>query len=184
MTARLFICLLLACALPCQAAPQKLQVEVKRVAADDQHVYQVSSSGMVQAPPATVWKILTDYERMPEFVPDMQSSKVLSRSGNRVIVEQFGTARFLFIRRDIHLIVLASEQPSTSIEITLVTGDMKVYECHWEIAPVPETGGTRISYSGSMVPKFYVPGFLGANIIRSDIERMMTAVLERLDRPE
>jgi hypothetical protein len=44
-------------------------------------------------------------------------------------------------------------------------------------------GGTRIAYSGKLVPKFYVPGMLGANIIRRDIERMMTAVLQRLDRP-
>jgi hypothetical protein len=70
------------------------------------------------------------------------------------------------------------------IDIHLVTGDMKVYRCRWEIVPVPETGGTRINYSGKMVPKFYVPGMLGSNIVRRDIERMMGAVLERLDRPE
>ncbi len=61
---------------------------------------------------------------------------------------------------------------------------MKVYNCRWEMIPVPETGGTRIVYTGKIVPKFYVPGMLGANLIRSDIERMMAAVLERLDRPE
>lgn len=184
MIARLLFWLALACALPAMAQLPKLEVSVKRVDADDMKVFDVSASGTVAAPPAAVWKILTDYERMPDFVPDMHTSRVLSRSANRVIVEQYGVARFLFIRRDIHLIVQVAEQPMSVIEISLVAGDMKLYNCRWELVPLPETGGTRILYSGKISPKFYVPGMLGSNLIRSDIERMMSAVLERLDRPD
>ncbi len=72
----------------------------------------------------------------------------------------------------------------TAIDIGLVTGDMRVYNCRWELIPMPETGGTRVVYTGTLAPKFYVPGMLGANFIRGDIEHMMTAVLFRLDRPE
>lgn len=186
MTARLLLCLLLALNLPAFARADKaLEVAVKRVdGEDDGKVYQISASGVVQAAPAAVWKILTDYERMHEFVPDMRASRVLARVGNKVIVEQFGTAHLLFIRRDIHLIVQVTEQAMSVIDIGLVTGDMKVYTCRWELIPMPETGGTRIVYTGTLAPKFYVPGMLGANIIRGDIEHMMTAVLARLDRPE
>ena len=60
---------------------------------------------------------------------------------------------------------------------------MRLYVCRWTLVPVTETGGTRIVYSGKLSPKFYVPGMLGVNIIRGDIERMMHAVLERIDRP-
>jgi ribosome-associated toxin RatA of RatAB toxin-antitoxin module len=176
-------CLLFSFAMPAMAQLPKLEVAVKRVDMGEQHVFDVTASGAVNASPAAVWKILTDYDRMAEFVPDLKTTKVLSRSGNKVVVEQYGVARFLFFKRSIHLVVNVLEEPMTSIEITLVNGDMKVYACRWELVPVPETGGTRILYSGKLVPKFYVPGMLGANIIRSDIERMMKAVLERLDRP-
>lgn len=186
MTARLLLLLLFAFSLPAFAAVDKaLEVTVKRVdGEDDGKVYQITASGTVQAAPAAVWKILTDYERMHEFVPDMQASRVLARVGGKVIVEQFGTAHLLFIRRDIHLIVQVTETPTSVIDIALVTGDMKVYHCRWELVAVPETGGTRVLYTGTLAPKFYVPGMLGANFIRSDIERMMSAVLTRLDRPE
>ncbi len=184
MIARLLMCVLLVCAAPAMAQPAPLEVAVKRVQAGDHYVFEVNASGEVRASPAAVWKILTNYDTMNEYVPDLQTSKVLSRVGNRAIVEQFGVARFLFIRRNIHLVVQVDEEPMTAIGIGLVTGDMKVYNCRWEMVPVPETGGTRIVYSGKLVPKFYVPGMLGANIIRSDIERMMAAVLERLDRAE
>ena len=102
---------------------------------------------------------------------------------NRAVIEQTGVARFLFLRRPIHLVVQAHEEPISAIDITLVTGDMKVYTCRWEMTALPD-GGTRVSYTGRMVPKFYVPGMLGSNIIKRDIERMMKAVLERLDQPE
>ena len=145
-------------------------------------MFEVTASGTVKATPATVWKVLTDYEAMPDFVPDLDKTKVISRAGNKVLIEQAGMARFLFLSRSIELVVHASEEPISSIDIKLVSGDMKVYSCRWEMTPVPETGGTRISYTGKMVPKFYVPGMLGANVIRRDIERMMKAVLERLDQ--
>jgi ribosome-associated toxin RatA of RatAB toxin-antitoxin module len=172
---------LLLFALPAMAEPAKPEVAVKRVDSEGEQVFEVTASGTVRASPAAVWKVLTDYEAMPEFVPDLEKTKVISRTGNRVILEQSGVARFLFLSRTINLIVHVAEGPMSSIEIRLVTGDMKVYHCRWEMTPIAETGGTRIGYTGRMVPKFYVPGMLGSNIIRRDIERMMKAVLERLD---
>ena len=160
----------------------KLQVAVKRITQDALHMYEIDASGTVQAPLPVVWRILTGYDRMEEFVPDLVSCRVLSRNGNEVIIEQFGNARFLFMSRSIHLIVRATEQPMSSIDIALISGDMKHYESRWELVPVPETGGTKILYTGRMMPNFYVPGILGTNIIRGDIERMMGAVLARLDK--
>ncbi|MGV7211095.1 SRPBCC family protein [Oxalobacteraceae bacterium A2-2] len=160
----------------------KLEVSVNRVDVDSQHMFEVNAVGTVAASPPAVWRILTTYERMSEFVPDLESCKVLSRNGNEAIIEQFGVARFLFMSKSIHLIVRATEQPVSSIDIALISGDMKHYESRWELVPVPETGGTKVVYSGKMVPNFYVPGMLGAKMIRHDIERMMAAVLARLDR--
>jgi ribosome-associated toxin RatA of RatAB toxin-antitoxin module len=183
MIARLCLCLLLACAVPAMAEARNLEVRVERVHTDAGGVYEVNASGEVAAAPATVWRILTDYDRMTEFVPDLRSARVLSRSGDDVTIEQVGVARVLFFRRDIRLVVHAREQPISQIDISLVDGDMRVYRCTWRLVPVPETGGTRVIYSGEMAPKFHVPGILGANLIRSDVEKMMAAVLQRLDRP-
>ena len=182
MFPRLLLASLLVFSLPATAQTPKTEVTVKRVDIDGEQVFQVEAGGTVKASPASVWKVLTNYESMPDFVPDLEKTKVISRTGNRTILEQSGRARFLFLSREIHLIVQVAEDPISAIDISLVTGDMKVYSCRWEMSSTPD-GGTRIAYSGRMVPKFYVPGMLGANIIRRDIERMMGAVLQRLDQP-
>ncbi|MET0858127.1 MAG: SRPBCC family protein [Telluria sp.] len=183
MISRLCFCLMMAAALPAMARPA-LDVSVARLDGADGKVYQISARGEVAAAPGAVWRILTDYERMAEFVPDLHRTRVISRSGDEAVIEQFGEARLLFLRREIRLVVQVREQPISQIDISLVDGDMKVYRCTWKLVPVPETGGTRVFYSGTVAPKFYVPGMLGSNLIRGDIETMMTAVMKRLDRPE
>ena len=145
-------------------------------------MYEIDASGTVQAPLEAAWRVLTDYEKMSEFVPDLNSCKILSRAGNRVIVEQYGSARFLFMARSIHLVVQATESPMSAIDIALISGDMRHYESRWTLMPLP-TGGTRITYRGRLVPDFYVPAIFGAALIRADIERLMRAVLARLDSP-
>ena len=185
---QLLLLLLIGCAVPALAQSAradvvpKLQVQVKRITQESLHMYEIDASGTVQAPLPVVWRILTGYDRMEEFVPDLSSCRVLSRNGNEVIIEQFGTARFLFMSRSIHLIVRATEQPMSSIDVDLISGDIKHYEARWELVPIPETGGTRVLYTGRIMPSFYVPGILGTNLIRGDIERMMGAVLTRLDK--
>ncbi|HEU4376335.1 MAG TPA: SRPBCC family protein [Telluria sp.] len=183
MTARLILCLLLACALPAMARLPDVDVSVERVDTDAGKVYEVSARGEVAAAPADVWRILTDYDHMAEFVPDLHSARVISRSGDNAVVEQLGVAHFLFFRRQIRLVVQVREQPISQIDISLVDGDMKVYNCTWRLVPLPDTGGTRVIYSGALAPKFYVPGMLGSNLIRADIAKMMGAVMARLDRP-
>ena len=182
----LLLCLLLVCLAPARAQVPKLDlpkvdVTVKRIDVDGRALYEVDAAGDVQAAPARVWSILTDYARMDEFVPDLESSKVLSSKGDESIIEQFGTARLLFMTKSIHLIVRASETPMSAIDITLVSGDMKHYEAHWRLVPLPDTGGTRIVYAGKLMPNFYVPGLVGAAMLRSDIGRMLGAVLARID---
>lgn len=185
MIARLCLCLLLAFALPAMAQESDpgLEVSVERHNTDDGNVYEVNARGEVSAAPDAVWRVLTDYERMPDFVPDLHSTRVLSRSGNQVMLEQTGTAHLLFFRHAIHLVVRVREEPDSQIDISLVEGDMKVYECSWRLLPQPDTGGTRVLFSGRMAPNFYVPGMFGANLVRADIRRMMAATLARLDRP-
>jgi ribosome-associated toxin RatA of RatAB toxin-antitoxin module len=194
MTIRIFLLILLLGIAPARAdepvgspvaAPAALELKVDRVDSDDGgKMYQIASSGTVAAAPAAVWRILTDYNRMADYVPDMKSARVVERDGNRLVIEQHGVARLLFFSRDIRLVVQVREQAPGRIDVSLIDGDMKVYRCRWEIVPVAATGGSKVLYTATIEPKFYVPGLIGASLVRKDIARMMQAVLARLDRDQ
>ena len=173
--------LVLTLPLPGRADEAGLVVDVKRVEHQGRAQFDISASGSVKAPLAQVWKVLTSYERMPEYVPDMISNRVVSRQGNRVLLDQQGRARFLFFQRDIRVKVEVLEEPTSAIDVNLVSGDMEAYRCRWELAPQAD-GSTRIQYRGSVVPKFYVPGMLGVPLIRSDVRAMLRAVFDHIEQ--
>lgn len=146
--------------------------------------YQVTSSAMVDAPPAAVWRLLTDYDHLADYLPNLKSVRVVSRDGDTVILDQVGTARFLFFSQSIRLRVLVQERAPDQIDISLIEGDMKVFRASWKLSPLAGAAGTRLDYQANIVPKFDVPGVVGTSVVKKDIARMMTAVLMRLERQE
>ncbi len=168
-----------------QPVAPSFELSVERVdGAEGNQAYQITSSGTVAATPAVVWRILTDYNHLADYLPNLKSTRVVSRNGDRVIVEQLGTARFLFFSQAIRLVVQVQERPPDRIDISLIDGDMKVYRASWVLSPSADAAGTRVVYNATIVPKFDVPGIVGTNVVRKDIARMMAAVLLRLDRQE
>lgn len=157
-----------------QFAPAEVQVERQ----DD--LFAVRASFSVRADPVSVWRVLTDYEKMPAFVPDLLSTRIVQREGNRLQLQQVGRTRWLFFRREIGLTVNVLETPMAAIAVNLVAGDLRHYECLWEF-DLAEQGGTRIRYSGKLAPQFSVPEWIGNAMLRADIERMLGAVQRRLN---
>lgn len=190
MLTRILTTLLLGCAcaagsapaLPAHPAAPALDLTVRHAdGADGGKAYRIAATGMTAAPRAVAWRILTDYDHLAEVVPNLKSSRVLARDGDKVIVEQVGAAHFLFFSRDIRLVVLVHEQAPDKIDVSLIEGDMAVYRCSWELVAL-DSGGTRVMYRAAIEPAFYVPQMIGTNLMRKDIAGMMTAVLQRMER--
>ena len=60
-------------------------------------VVSVSSKIHIVAPPASVWKTLTDYDNLSSYLPKVLSSKVVERHGNEITLDQIGkTGIFIF----------------------------------------------------------------------------------------
>ena len=52
---------------------------------------------------AVAHDVLTDYEAIPRFMPDVQSSRIVERGAASIVVEQEAVARVLFFSKRIHL---------------------------------------------------------------------------------
>jgi ribosome-associated toxin RatA of RatAB toxin-antitoxin module len=148
--------------------PSGIQTVITRVDKDGHSLFEISANGFVQATPKQVWQVLTDYERLPEFVPNLRSSKLISRNGNEIVLEQESIAGFLFVAQNIHLVLRVNEQPYSVIEVALVSGDMKQYAGRWELAP--------------MEPAFFIPPVVGIAIAKKDVKNMMNAVVAEIGR--
>ena len=160
----------------------QLQVSVKHHQPKGRLLFEIQLQGVVHATPQQTWAVLTDYARLPEFVPDLLSSKLLSHSATETIIEQQGRAGFLFVRQAIQVVVRVVEQPFSSIDVTLLSGNMKHYSSHWTLTPQAPDGGTRIDYRGTLEPDFYVPLLLGRALVQRNVQTMLAAVLAEVER--
>ncbi len=168
-------------------APQdadSIEVSVSRMQQDEQRFFEMHASGFVRRSQKKAWQVLTDYERLHEFVPNLLSSKLLERNDTQATIEQKGRVGFFIMTRTIHLVLRVTEQPCSALDIVLVTGDMKHYVTRWELAPSIRNGvsGTSISYSGMVEPNFFVPSLLGTALLRTDLKRMLEAVIAEIDK--
>lgn len=104
------ILLALACfwlAIPSQAA----DVQVREV--NDSMIINVVFQ--TKASQKDVWKILTDYPRIPSFVKQMEISKVLNRSNNDITLEQVVVSRVWGIKKRNRVIFKVHETPQSKI---------------------------------------------------------------------
>ena len=74
---------------------------------------EVAATFIVARPTTVVTAVLTDYVRIPHYMPEVRSSQLIERRDDRAVVEQEAVARFLMFSKRIHLILDVEETPLT-----------------------------------------------------------------------
>src|SRR5262245_59808100 len=128
---RALACLALICLLAAGEARGADNIFVDARRRDDS--LEVTCRALLEAPLEVIWRTLTDYDRLHEFIPGMRSSRVVSRSAGVAVVEQAGEARFLFFTFPIEVTVSSTERPPYGIEAALVRGNLKRLEGAYRI---------------------------------------------------
>lgn len=101
----------------------------------------VSREVLIEAPIEKVFGVVVDYERYPEFVPGIRSSRVRDAGGEKQVEYQLD----LGIRKVKYVLRMAEKRPTT-VSWSLVSGDMmKVSNGSWALAD--EGGKTRAVYT-------------------------------------
>lgn len=63
--------------------------------------FTVVAEAVIDADPRTAWEVLTDYERLPQFIPGIRRTRVLSRrtlaDGEQLLVEYAGRFNLLLL---------------------------------------------------------------------------------------
>lgn len=146
-------------------------------------LFRVTAVFTVAAPPAAVAAVLTDYERIPEFMPDVKTSQVLERNDSGLVVEQEAAAKFLMFTKRIHLVLEVSEDRGTISFRDRCRKSFAQYEGAWRLS-----GGdtTTVVYELAAKPTFDVPTFVIKRLLKRDaalmIERLQKAIASRAPR--
>ena len=140
----------------------------------------VNASALMQVDARIAWEVLSDYDHLAQFIPDMKSSRVVSREGNRVLVEQKGEFGFFFYRQPVDVTLEVVEEPPRRIDARRVAGNIRELETRYELGTW--AAGVRFDYSGRFIPAFSLPPLIGMPIVRRIVERRFRAMVEEIVR--
>jgi carbon monoxide dehydrogenase subunit G len=172
----LFVLALLIAALP-GAAQAQGQPQV--IVSAERGVYTVAAAFTVKQPVATVIGTLTDYDRIPRFMPEIEVSIVRERGDHSVVVEQEATARFMLFSRRVHL-VLDVQLQSHAIRFQDRCGKSFVrYQGAWVLTEQGDE--TTITYELSANPRFEVPEFLLKRLMKRDAVQMIARLKREME---
>jgi len=160
------------------AAAQAAEITVQAMRHGDS--FEVEATAVIDADVADAWKVLTDYDRLAEFIPGMLESRVVSRDGSSVVVDQRGETSLLFLTFPMSVRLAIEEQPYDRITSTAISGNFKdltgVYYLQVQDA------GLRLHYEGKFTPDFGYPPLLGTLIVRSTVERRFGAMVHEIEK--
>mgnify|MGYP005860599985 FL=1 len=127
------------------------------------------------------WSVLTDYDRLAEFVPDMHVSRRISKPGEPTRVHQRGEKTWLILDTPFEVVLLMHETPYTRIHFRQLSGTLKDMYGEWRLLPLPE--GVRIASTARLEPGLLSPRVPGDGwLIEADIQRMLESLAQEMLR--
>jgi len=138
---------------------------------EERGLYSVEASFVVPHPPSIAHAVLTDYDRIPRFMPDVRTSTVVERSASHVLVQQEAVARMMMFSKRVHLLLEVHEAPGSIRFRDRAGKSFTHYEGAWRIRERP--GGAEIVYRLHARPAFDVPEFLLKRLLRRDANEMI-----------
>jgi ribosome-associated toxin RatA of RatAB toxin-antitoxin module len=143
--------------------------------------FVIQASAEVESDLATAWATLSDYDRLPEFVPDLSESRTVSRSGMQAVVRQVGRVSFGPFFRTVRLLLSVREEPLAAIDATAIDGDVRSFEGRYDLRAAGP-GRTAIGYRARLQPAETIARRFGALPLRAQMQRQFGALLHEVER--
>ena len=144
--------------------------------------FEISATARIQANVAQVWKVLTDYERLPEFIPGLRESRVVSRRGPDVVLEQRGEAGLFFFSYPMHVRLAIKEFPFTRITSTGVSGNFKLLQGDYYLQPTEGGATATLRYQGIFTPDSSFPPVIGSLLVRNTVQKRFIAMVDEMEK--
>ncbi len=125
----------------------------------------------------SLWEVLTNYEKLSEFIPNLLSSEVLLRDGNEIQLKQVGTQEFLGFDFSAEVYIkLIEDKKNGKLCFSLIKGDFRRFDGSWNINCFPNGLGSSLTYELTVQGCFGMPVALIEKHLQKNLTRNLLAV--------
>ena len=125
----------------------------------------------------SLWSVLTDYDRLNLFIPNLLSSKKLFRNDSNFHVRQVGSQDFLGLKFSAEVLLdLYEEKDNGLIKFKLIKGDFRKFEGYWKIQSIENTGNNSLIYDLTVKGCQWMPIGMIEKRLKRDLSENLIAV--------
>lgn len=159
---------------------QDVQVQTEVVA---ERQRQITAKIQISHPVEQVWQVLTDYQALADFIPNLTQSRLLKHPTGGIRLEQVGSQRFLRLNFSARVVLDLEENFPDEINFNMVEGDLKAFIGSWQLKPYSTSGksGTSLYYTVRVRPKRTMPVVVIEHRLSSDLRLNLLAIRQRVD---
>jgi hypothetical protein len=140
----------------------------------DRGTYSVQARFDVGEAPGVVLAVLSDYEQIPHFMPDVRTSVILERASDHLVIEQEAVSQYMMFSKKVHLVLEVTEDGDTIRFVDRAHDSFTLYEGSWRVTPqTAGTTGATVVYAVTARPAFDVPGFILKRLLTRDSRQMI-----------
>ncbi|KAL1301200.1 hypothetical protein HN51_045845 [Arachis hypogaea] len=141
----------------------------------------------VNADTESLWNVLTDYEHLADFIPNLVcSGRIPCPYPGRIWLEQRGFQRAMYWHIEARVVLDLQEFIRSAwdreLHFSMVDGDFKKFDGKWSVKSGTRSSTSILSYEVSVIPRFNSPAILLERIIRSDLPVNLRALAYRAER--
>jgi hypothetical protein len=167
---------LLAAAAPASAIAVDTRVSVSRHG----DVFLVDAVLVAPVTGREAWRVLTDFDAMSTFVPNLETSRVTARSGERLRVEQTGVARWGPLAHSFSMVREIELQPMQLVRSRSLSESSMQVQSQTRFASV--AGGTEIRHHVEISLDTWMPAALVEPFLRHEVREQFDAVVAEMLR--
>ena len=125
----------------------------------------------------SLWNVLTDYDRLNLFIPNLISSKTLFRNENNFHLKQIGSQDFLGIKFSAEVFLdLYEEKELGLIKFKLIKGDFRRFEGSWQIQSMNNSLKNSLIYDLTVKGCQWMPIAMIEKRLKRDLSENLIAV--------
>lgn len=132
------------------------------------------TSEVFNCTPEQFFKIVTDYEKYPEFLQEVKECKVLKTEGNKKLVEYT-----VSVVKNFKYTLWMTEAANNSVTWEFASGDIfKTSSGSWKMQD--EGGKTRATYHVAATFNLFVPGPIAKALVSVNLPNMVSSYHKRV----
>ncbi|KAH6828624.1 Polyketide cyclase / dehydrase and lipid transport protein [Perilla frutescens var. hirtella] len=185
-----------------ESQDNNIKIEIEKTS---QNSRRIRSKVGVQASLQTVWDILTDYERLADFIPGLAVSQLLEKRDNFARLFQIGEQDLAFglkfnakgtidcLEKDLEIFPFGQKR---DIEFKMVEGDFQLFEGKWSVeqevkynagelrsdSVVGQEFQTTLVYVVHVKPKVWLPVGLVEGRLCKEIRTNLSCIREEAEK--